>query len=543
MAYKKSPPISCPFCDLSSKHEKKIDLHLRAEHSTTLESAFVQIKLNGTPFTCLCGCGEPTTFNGWRLGYTNFVKGHNTRVDSVFSHQDVIKKCVKSRADSFAQGKYTSWNAGLTKETSEKVAEMSEKISESLQKYYDSPDTTSWQTGLTKETDDRIRQASETKKSLFSSGQLSSWNEGLTKKTDKRLALIGSKISKQYKKREAGARLSPGAVKIRVEKANFTLLEDNYQTRRTILCVMCNVCGTKQNKTLYSLLGIFACSHCRPRESKALIEIFEFVESLGASARLSDRKLISPKEVDVIIPDKNLAIEFNGLFWHSEKYTPKNYHADKTTMCEQVGYQLIHIFGDEWKNKQDIVKSMLSHRLGCTKRRVGARQCDIRSVNSFDRKAFFNENHIDGDTAAFHAIGLYRGNELLVCLSLRRPFHKKWQDRLEIGRFAQKRHTSVSGALSRLLSAAKKIARDKKKKGLLSYVDTRYGDGHGYLAAGFEQVSKTNGTFWWTDSYQRFNRFKFRADRARGMTERQVAQEAGVTKIYGCPQLVMTIDV
>jgi hypothetical protein len=54
-------------------------------------------------------------------------------------------------------------------------------------------------------------------------------------------------------------------------------------------------------------------------------------------------------ELDIYLPEKNLAIEFDGLFWHNSNNKFKNYHLKKTLLCEKQGIQLIHIFEYEWK--------------------------------------------------------------------------------------------------------------------------------------------------------------------------------------------------
>jgi hypothetical protein len=47
-------------------------------------------------------------------------------------------------------------------------------------------------------------------------------------------------------------------------------------------------------------------------------------------------------------------------------------------------------------------------------------------------------------------------------------------------------------------------------------------------------VNSTSNRFWWTDFNSRFNRFKYRADKKREMTEAMVAEEANVFKIWCC---------
>lgn len=172
---------------------------------------------------------------------------------------------------------------------------------------------------------------------------------------------------------------------------------------------------------------------------------------------------------------------------------------------------------------------------------MGARECRLVEVDRQIREPFFQANHIDGDVKSTAAWGLFLGNELLASLSVRRPLHRRWSRRLEVARFSVLTGCSVPGALSRLSRAALQESRSRGLEGLVSYVDTRYGDGSGYLASGYTLHSRTGPTFWWTDFNSRLNRFQFRADPRRGLSEEQIASEAGVTKLWGCDQLVVTL--
>ena len=67
----------------------------------------------------------------------------------------------------------------------------------------------------------------------------------------------------------------------------------------------------------------------------------------------NDRKVIKPKELDIYLPELQLAIEFNGTFWHSiQADKPKEYHLIKSLMCRDKGVRLIHIYEFEDINKQ-----------------------------------------------------------------------------------------------------------------------------------------------------------------------------------------------
>jgi hypothetical protein len=535
--------IQCPLCDFSSKIEKKLFTHLSTTHNIDAELAYIKYKKNGVKVTCRCGCGKVPKWYGWKKGHSKYYRGHNARDYTTFTDKTAMKQAVSKRKSGYESGKYKVWNKGLSKNNSEKVRQMSEKTSKTLTVKYKTGELVSWQTGLTKDTDERLLRSSQTKKRKYSSGETTSWNKGLTKETDHRIAAVSKKISESYKLRIAGKRLSEEEVSQRIKGANFTFISGEYKTRKkSKLYVKCNVCEKDQYRTLYSIDESLACFYCQPKESKAQLEINDFILSLGIETILSDRDVLSPKELDIYIPSKNVAIEYNGLFWHSERYLQKEYHSDKTEKCNEKNIQLIHIFEDEWRDKKEIVKSLLRNKLGVGNNRIYARKCEVKQVSTKDRKIFFNENHIDGDTRSKIAFGLYYDDQLVSCLSLRKPFHKKWKDYYEVSRSATAKNITVIGGLSKLSKTASRYAHLSDKKGLLSYVDTHYGNGNGYKKSGYTHHSTTGNMFWWTDNVRRYNRFKIRADSKNSLSESEVAKKENMIRIYGCKNLVFLYD-
>ena len=535
------PILACPVCkEFASKQKKKFYNHLLESHGLDPEEAYIKFELFGKEFTCSCGCGCRPKWNGWSEGYTSYIRGHNARISSAFSDPAVTKRCVEKRMKSYRAGKYRVWSTGLTKENSETLRASAEKKSKTLLDGYRSGRIVSWQKGLTKDTDSRLARMSQTKREMFNSGSLVSWNEGLTKETDSRVAVAAKKISTKYKERLAGKRLSPGIVRERIELSGFTLLEEDYINKReSMLVVKCNVCDTVQNRTLYSLEKSFGCFTCKPKEPVAQIEIYEFVAKLCDDTLMSDREMISPYELDVVVPSAQLAIEYNGLYWHSDKYLQKNYHSMKSSLCNSVGYKLFHIFEDEWRDKKEIVKSMIKHRLGMSASKLGARKCQLIEIDAGKRREFFTGTHIDGDVPAKISFALIYDDNIVACLSLRRPFHKKWSEYMEVARISSGLDVVVAGGISRLVTHAMKWAHANGHTGLLSYVDTRHGNEDSYILSGFEKHGVTSDRFWWTDFSVRYNRFKIRADKATGLSEQENANRNGLRKIYGCPNLIM----
>ena len=97
-----------------------------------------------------------------------------------------------------------------------------------------------------------------------------------------------------------------------------------------------------------------------------------------------DKEILNGKELDIYIPNKKLAIEYDGLVWHSEKFNKQwDYHLMKTLECEKQGIRLIHIFEDEWLEHKEIVKAKLKHILGYDNDlpKVFARKCVVNEID------------------------------------------------------------------------------------------------------------------------------------------------------------------
>jgi hypothetical protein len=135
------------------------------------------------------------------------------------------------------------------------------------------------------------------------------------------------------------------------------------------------------------------CPKCLHTISVAQQEIFDFVASLVGveNVIMGDRKILEGKEIDIYIPSKNLGIEFNGLIWHSYKFSmkKKNFARNKTINCLAKGIKLLTIFEDEWGtlNKKLVWQNII-------KKELGVLNFDA-SVNFNIKKIDFNDDVID----------------------------------------------------------------------------------------------------------------------------------------------------
>ena len=274
-------------------------------------------------------------------------------------------------------------------------------------------------------------------------------------------------------------------------------------------------------------------------------DVFNFIKSIyNGKVEQSNRKLISPFELDIYIPEKKLAIEFNGVYWHSSVDNSMNdYHLTKTEMCEKQGVQLLHIFENEWNSKQDIWKSLIANKLGICEERIFARKCEVGEIPLKEAKDFFDKTHLQGKLQHGNALGLYYKDELVSCIAYGNSRFEK--DTTEIFRFSNKLNMMIVGGFSKLFS---KIKYDGK---IVSYANRRWSTGNLYEKCGFDFVSKSMPNYFIVDkinndwnllSRQQFQKHKLKDHHMITLfdetkTERENLMLNNIRKIYDAGNL------
>jgi uncharacterized protein (UPF0212 family) len=292
--------------------------------------------------------------------------------------------------------------------------------------------------------------------------------------------------------------------------------------------------------------GATKCPICYPDASSAEIELRTFLEEHNISAK-NDWSILEGKELDLYIPEHSLAIEFNGIYWHSElqgKY--KKYHLEKTQKCLEQNISLLHIFENEWSdaNKREIWKSIILGKLG-KHNRVFARKTDLRIVQKSEEKTFLEENHLQGSIGSKIALGLYLEEALLCLMSFgknRMSNDVEW----ELLRFASKKGISVVGGASKLF----KYFLNNFEGGIVSYSDRRYSQGNMYSKLGFTFSHfsepnyfyfKNNLTLESRQKYQKHKLPKLLENFDPSLTEVENMKNNGYNRIFDCGNSVWKI--
>jgi hypothetical protein len=241
------------------------------------------------------------------------------------------------------------------------------------------------------------------------------------------------------------------------------------------------------------------CRVCTPTQvitqSKGEKEIIEYIRSLVPECIIieKDRKILSGKELDIVLPEYNIAIEYNGLYWHSEsKLTNKKYHLNKSKQCLAAGYSLIHIFDYQWYQNQDIVKSIISTKLKCNTI-IPARKCIVKEIKSKVKNDFLNRTHLQGYCNSRVNLGLYYDDNLVAVCTLGRARYTK-QYEWELIRFASELNCTIVGGFSKLLSYFIKIYNPKN---VFTYCDRAISNGNAYFKNNFKLIGVTSSNYFY----------------------------------------------
>ena len=276
--------------------------------------------------------------------------------------------------------------------------------------------------------------------------------------------------------------------------------------------------------------------------SKQQKEIEKFIsEELMLTFLINNKKILHGTSIDLYIPSLRIGIEYNGLYWHSEKMgKTRNYHQSKTILAEGEDIRLIHIFEDEWNNKQDIVKNRLRHILGKTKDRIYARKCVIKEITANQKKYYLEDNHIQGNDNSTIRLGLFHNDILVGVMTFSKPrkslgYNKTDDNSYELVRFAS---DNVIGGADKLL---KYFIKKHKPNKIISYADRRWSQGDLYQKLGFDFMGTTKPNYWYTKDYRtREHRFNYRKDVlvSKGYdsdkTEFEIMNELGYERIWDC---------
>lgn len=285
-------------------------------------------------------------------------------------------------------------------------------------------------------------------------------------------------------------------------------------------------------------------------------EIRDFIKGLGLIVEDNNKKVLNGVELDIYIPGKNVAIEYNGLFFHSEIGGKKKrkFHLLKSNLAQSKNIHLIHIFEDDWITKKEIIKSKISHVLGCNNSPIiGARKCEIRVIESVEKSKFLSAYHIQGDDVSDVYLGAFYMDELVAVMtfdtlrSMNKSKNKPCE--VELRRFATSSNYRVPGIAHKLLNY---FTKNYKASSIVSFADRCWSisSENLYTKLGFSLTKRIPPDYKYFNSKisrnNRLHKFGFGKSSLKkrypeiysdSKTEWEIMQEAGFDRIWDCGKL------
>lgn len=405
----------------------------------------------------------------------------------------------------------------------------------------------------------KMREAVAKREEKYKTGVLTRHKTVISEEQRKHLSEInkGKKLSKQTidkiqasLKEHCNERKKQKNLRIKdsLEAWGFDLLMDHNDPCMRDLGVLkfkCKTCKNEFIKNSESYLHDKMCTTCHYDPSSSSIgenELASYIRSLDPNLNIvcNDKITIGPLELDIHLPQKQIAIEYCGLFWHSEKNgVNRFYHQNKFKYCREKNLRLIQVFEDEWKHKQDIVKERIRHILGYSDKKVNGRDCWVTEIGKVQAGEFLNKHHIQGEFGRSYRLGLFYKEELVSVmtfddsLNITKGKKKTTEQVWELSRYATKYH--VNGGAGKLF---KHFIKQKNPNTVISYSDLRWGAGNLYTNLGFKFDKMTCPNYWYVIGQTRKHRFSYSKQKlikmghSKDLTEREITESMGLYRIY-----------
>lgn len=329
-----------------------------------------------------------------------------------------------------------------------------------------------------------------------------------------------------------------------IHNDKYDYKKSTYDGYKTKLCIICPEHGEFWQSPDSHLSG-HGCPKCGNQISVGENELGQIISNMtDSNIEIRNKDIIPPYELDIYIPSKNIAIEFDGLIWHSERFgKDRNYHLNKTVECEKRGIRLIHVFEDEWLCKRDIVISKLRHiigdNIGLTK--IFARKCDIKEINCNTARSFLDKNHIQGFVGSSVYLGCFYKNVLVGVMSFKRE--KIGSNKWELTRFASDNNYVCCGVGGKLF---KYFVKNYGPSEIKSFADRRWSTilrTTIYDLLGFKLEKTLKPDYYYiNNSGKRLHKFSCRKQRIIGksenlnmsMKETEMTRQLNLYRIWNC---------
>lgn len=278
---------------------------------------------------------------------------------------------------------------------------------------------------------------------------------------------------------------------------SYTYEDAVYVDSHTAVEITCAAHGKFWQTPTNHLTGKVGCPKCNHMKSAPEEEVADLLDIFTPVIR-RDREMLKPKELDIVIPERNLAVEYCGEYYHSSgdaESDPRmsTKHISKHKACEALGVRLITIFESEWLNHNYAIRRLLRNAIGKSRGKVMARKCELRPVAQPEARAFYDRYHPQGGAGAGEHYGLYYKDRLVACMRFTHGANDRGKNRQRVwtlSRYATR--VTVAGGASRLFKA---FMVEHSPTEVKSFSDNRHFGGGMYSTLGFVEEAESGADY------------------------------------------------
>lgn len=319
------------------------------------------------------------------------------------------------------------------------------------------------------------------------------------------------------------------------EKFDYSVTQ--YEKAHSKVDIICPQHGVFSQTAMNHVQG-HGCQTCSCQDSQPVKDIKTLLESRNLIVQ-TEKKLSTNHRLDLFLPDLNIGIEYNGLYWHSDEYRHPRYHLEKSEQAAKEGIHLIHIFEDDWLFSKERTTTWLLAQVCPTEKNWNARQLTAQSESWVNVKEFISSRHIQGTPSAAEYCYTLRTKEGRLVSAMLLSSKNRPQGQVDLERFCSEGR--VRGGFSKLLKA---FIRDHSHKfsTVVSFSDRSWSKGTVYALNGFVKTGQTPPRYFWVKGQRRFNRRAFQKKFLEkkfenfdwNLSEDENCRKNGYAKIYDC---------
>lgn len=228
-------------------------------------------------------------------------------------------------------------------------------------------------------------------------------------------------------------------------------------------------------------------------------------------------------ELDLWYPEKGVAVEYNGDYWHSRGLGRASRHIAKTTICEQKGIHLINIFERFWRNED--IKPKIINILNnfISKEKLKRVDGEIKEVSKQEEQEFIRKFNIEKVISSDIAIGTFNKDGFLlnmISLNTKTPDFK-------ITRF-----TTRIGYVEDYKKLINYIKDNMNCRSIEVSCDRRYYHGELFKELGFEFMGNTKAEHTYVHNHESISRLTY---------NKNPEKYKSYTKVYDCGRMKLRL--